>query len=155
MLDCWWTALRGTTLRRVVVALLCLAMTNAFVAEGYAGIHDHETNDLVTNDHRAHAMSPHVHITDDGHGGGLLSAAHVSATHDCLGHAGDTTTDGDEQGPVSRIHCHHAHCCTAFLLPAAVYASATLIGERMPRPADEQASGLPSSSFDRPPIAIL
>ena len=136
----WWTSQRARTLRKAVAALLCLAICNAFVGE-------------VQWAHAANAATAHSHSAHHHDAIGAPAVAHL----DCHGHmpAASDPADHDHNGQAPHAPCDHAHCCAAFVLPAMISTSKLVLTASFMRPMNEHATGLPSASFDRPPIAIL
>lgn len=126
-------------LRRAVTALLCLAISNVFVAELHIHVAHSSAGDVVgmpdsdaVAGHAANDLDPHMNAQ--------------------LHRASGSSDDG---GAAYHAQCDHAHCCVAFIVLAGDAATYPPTLSRHHRPVDERISGLPVSPDDRPPIAIL
>mgnify|MGYP001182244482 CR=1 FL=1 len=141
MVDRWWKALRGRALRRSVLALLCVSIFSAFVVE----VHTHTA-------HAVHAV--HHHESE------ALAAASdhaiVDVDPDRQKHENVRTDNGSKGEHPAKSSCEHSHSCFALVLPKGLGSGlAALVRIRHLNGLDKQLTGLPSPSFDRPPIAIL
>lgn len=129
------------TLRRAVIAFLCLVVINGFFV------------DVLF--HAAHGSVGHVHGANDASHESVVAAADHDGHEDGHERAGHSHHVSDDGSTAAHQPCDHAHCCVSCILPTGFSVSLPLPNLRRFRSSNNRLAGLRSPSFDRPPIAYL